>query len=555
MRLPRASRRLLLVVTSLCVTSLSVASVGGISLAASVELLGATPAAAATVATPAAEAEAAATAAWIRSAQLTDGAIAVWPDTPELRLVWPYLANYAAMGLSRAAEMTGNLSDAAASWRYLDWYASEENSSGYVTDFNVVNGTTPVSTGTMDSTDAYAGTFLTAAWDTYVADPSSSELRVLAPGIKGALKAIESTQMADGLTGAKPDYMVAYLMDDAEVYGGLVSAERMAQALGDGPLTTEATHDATAMYAGWASMWDASTGSFNWAMNPDGVPQATDWQIMYPDGMEQAWAVLFGLASPAQSATIVSHLTAADATWDVPTALVTNRQNGDFLTQPVGWWPLTGLAFAAEGDHALAAQGAAQISAAATAVGDAWPYTTGNAGQLILLLSGSPAVSPARASSSVATTSPLSMSLTASPRVEAPPTAPTPFLLETATTSPVVAASSWASSEASERSQAGQSVVSDRGEGVPSRAAFMGSSGGLTRSPAARTGARGAAPTTSVGGSNQGALGRTALAVQDTPSGALRSHLAAPLVPAVLLAIGLSGLFLGWRRRFQRRRA
>jgi len=110
-----------------------------------------------------------------------EGAIARWPDQP-LQAVIPYWSSYAAMGLSRAAQVTGNTSDAAAAWAYLDWYASEENAAGYVTDFTVVDNTTLVSTGSMDSTDAYAGTFLTAAWDTFVADPDPNELQRLLPG-------------------------------------------------------------------------------------------------------------------------------------------------------------------------------------------------------------------------------------------------------------------------------------------------------------------------------------------------------------------------------------
>src|SRR5580658_879522 len=96
---------------------------------------------------------------WILSAQLPDGAIAVGPAATS---VSPYLANYAAIGLARATQQTGRRVYAAAAWKWLSWYQAHQDAQGFVTDYTV-DGDTEVSTGTMDSTDAYAGTFLIAA--------------------------------------------------------------------------------------------------------------------------------------------------------------------------------------------------------------------------------------------------------------------------------------------------------------------------------------------------------------------------------------------------------
>src|SRR5436190_17001699 len=98
----------------------------------------------------------AAEADWIMSARLPDGAIANYVDQ---QAVWPYLSNFAAMGLARATQFTGRTEFAAASWRWLHWYQAHENGTGFVTDYKISGGS-PVSTGDMDSTDAYAGTFL-----------------------------------------------------------------------------------------------------------------------------------------------------------------------------------------------------------------------------------------------------------------------------------------------------------------------------------------------------------------------------------------------------------
>jgi hypothetical protein len=325
---------------------------------------------------------------------MPNGAIARWPDQP-LQAVIPYWSSYAAMGLSRAAQVTGNTSDAAAAWAYLDWYASEENAAGYVTDFTVVDNTTLVSTGSMDSTDAYAGTFLTAAWDTFVADPDPNELQRLLPGVRGAVRAVESTQGTSGLTNALPDYDVAYLMDNAEVYGGLLSAERLAGAAGVPDLAARASRDAAALNSGWSRLWDPAETSFPWAVTPDGTVSATDWDVLYPDSMAQAWAAAYGLASPSQAAQIVPALTRYEPEWDQPTASAIVRIGSNLESAPVDYWPIAGLALARVGEVRAAATAADQIAAAATAASSAWPFTVGNAGQMIILVTGGSVVAPA----------------------------------------------------------------------------------------------------------------------------------------------------------------
>src|SRR5205085_92533 len=83
---------------------------------------------------------------WILQAQLADGAIANYVDR---RAIWPYLSNFAAMGLARATEVTGNTVFAQASWRWLHWYAAHEGDHGFVTDYEATSGR-PVSTGNAD---------------------------------------------------------------------------------------------------------------------------------------------------------------------------------------------------------------------------------------------------------------------------------------------------------------------------------------------------------------------------------------------------------------------
>ena len=109
---------------------------------------------------------------------------------------------------------------------------------GYVTDYQVSGGTL-VSTGDADSTDAYAGLFLLAVEAVQTAAPNGARLLALAPAVRLGVAAIRSTQRADGLTGAKPSWMVAYLMNEAEAFAGLQAATRLALVIGDRALARD----------------------------------------------------------------------------------------------------------------------------------------------------------------------------------------------------------------------------------------------------------------------------------------------------------------------------
>jgi hypothetical protein len=318
---------------------------------------------------------------WILTAQLFDGAIAHYPDKVA---ILPYLANYGAVGLVRASKVTGDPRYLQSAWRWLFWYRDHENVNGYVTDY-VVQNTEAVSTGTMDSTDAYAGTFLYAAWSAWDAGRDTTALGALRPGVAGALRAIESTLDSDGLTWAKPDFHVKYLMDQAEVYAGLRSAAALATVLGDRATASRASSEARRLKAAVAALWNPATASYDWAVHGSGVHTATNWSVFYPDALEQMWAVAFGLTD-ARSTAITSRFGALHPYWDAPTA--SWAANGQ--THAVEYWPVAGWAYAVAGSPAQAALGSAGIRSAALSSSRAWPYTPGIAGQLITLTSGGP---------------------------------------------------------------------------------------------------------------------------------------------------------------------
>ena len=315
-------------------------------------------------------------AGWILAAQFPNGAIASHTDRT---FVNPYLGGYAAVGLATATRMSGDRTYAAAAWRWAQWYGSAMDANGYVTDYDVTPGGL-VSTGNYDSTDAYSGMFLVVVDAISNASPDPLRLRALAPKVALAVGAIRSTQRADGLTGAKPSWMVAYLMNEAEAYAGLRAAGRLARTLGDHALARSADAAADALSAGVERLWNASAGVFDWAVHPSGDHVTTNWSQLYPDALSQLWAVEYGLVR----GPLATAVTTRFAVTHPGTADPTTPDLVDGAVRPGGYWPGAGLALATV-DQSAPARFLAGTRAAAAVSGRAWPYSVQTAAQSIQL--------------------------------------------------------------------------------------------------------------------------------------------------------------------------
>lgn len=316
-------------------------------------------------------------AAWIMQAQIGDGAIAHHVDKVA---IWPYLSSFAAIGLTRATEVTGDRTFAEGAWRWIAWYQSHMDAKGYVTDYKVA-GNVETSTGDMDSTDSYAAMYLLAVRNAWVTTSDRTKLEGTRVGIGKAVSAIESTLEADGLTWAKPAWHVKYLMDNAEVYGGLRAAAELARALGDASLEDRATARANTVKQAVSTLWNPSTGAYDWAVHDNGARQATNWGVFYPDAAQQMWAVAFGLADASRASAIVARFDREHPSWDKPTSSI----RYDTGTKAVGYWAPIGWAYQRVGNSARATTAATNIRTAAMLTSRAWPFTPADAGQLVVL--------------------------------------------------------------------------------------------------------------------------------------------------------------------------
>jgi hypothetical protein len=331
-------------------------------------------AAAADIATVRADAE------WVLSGQCPDGAIA---NHPPYGTVQPYLGNFAALGLVRAAEVTGELRYATAAWKWLTWYQGHMDASGFIDDWTN-SGCRLRDASVRDSTDAPAGLFLLALLAAQRSYPRAPELPLFSAGITRALGAIEATQDADGLTWAKPGYPVKYLMDQSEAYAGLVAAGELGRALGNAGIVDRAAKDAARLRQGVEGLWDPAAGSYVWAVHSSGQRETANWSVLDPDALQQVWAVAFGLVGGDRGTRIMDHFLHEQPAWSKPATLA-RYQAG---SKPTGYWAVAGWALLQTGSAAESQAAAGSIRAAALAAGRAWPFSSGDAGQLMLLESG-----------------------------------------------------------------------------------------------------------------------------------------------------------------------
>ncbi len=316
-------------------------------------------------------------AGWILFAQTIDGAIATHPDRT---YVDPYLGALAAEGLAT----TGDPRHAEQAWRFVEWYAASMDADGYVHDYTV-RGDHLQPVAEADSTDAYAAVFVLAAAAAYDAAPDRARLDAIAPALRRAVAAIRSTLRLDGLTGSKPSFMVAYLMDQAEVFAGLRAAIRLGREVDDQELVREAQAVARPVRRAVRDLWNPSTRSFDWAVHPDGTRDVTNWAQLYPDALSQVWAVRYGLVGGERGRALLRQflITHPDAHDPSSIALV------DGTLAPGGYWPGVGAVLAAV-DPAAPERYLAGTTQAAHGSGRAWPYNVRAAADVLGLVAARP---------------------------------------------------------------------------------------------------------------------------------------------------------------------
>ncbi|MEW6547016.1 MAG: hypothetical protein AB1446_08875 [Bacillota bacterium] len=230
---------------------------------------------------------------WLLACRTPGGTFAVAPASD---LIIPYFANQAAWSL--LPEYPGEVR------AHLDWYLSHLNRPdrwglvGTAYDYRI-EGDREVPTGSYDSADAYAATFLTAVaryWqvtgDTRFVLDHRSELDLVA----GVIVALQD---ADGLAWARPGHWVKYLMDNAENYQGLSDYAWLLARLGDAESAAYWAARAEAVRQGVRQvMYNPRRGEYYWAIKMSGTRRLPNWRQWYPDAVAQLFPVLCGVEAP-----------------------------------------------------------------------------------------------------------------------------------------------------------------------------------------------------------------------------------------------------------------
>ncbi len=271
---------------------------------------------------------------WVSTAQLScagagDGAIAEARITGTGSVsVHPYEANLGARALLAAGPRYFPTVR-----RYLQWYLRHLNRP----DVNGVVGTVydydfdpRTCVGTLqphpvtgkrpkyDSTDAYAGTFLTLVAEYARADPADHGF-LRSPAVRADLEsiagAVAATRGPSGLTAATPTYAAEYLMDNVEAQRGIADYGWLLQAVLAEPAAAQRRFaEAGRMRdAIEARLWLAGRagGMYGWATD-----QLTpSWDTWFPDSMAQLWPVLDGLADEGRRAQLWAAFSRRWPTW------------------------------------------------------------------------------------------------------------------------------------------------------------------------------------------------------------------------------------------------
>ena len=230
---------------------------------------------------------------WIASCQRETGAICIYRDQEE---IIPYFSHIAAIGLCYSE---GHQEDAR---KWMTWYLDHLNSpdkfglEATVYDYKVVNGL-EISKEDYDSADSYSALFLTLC-RIYYENTGDSEFII---ANKDKLVAIADVmlqmQQPDGLTWAKPDYKVKYLMDNAECYQGMVDMAWLCEEVYHDPILAGTYLRASGDVKNGTEthFWNPEKRFYYWEMDESGHRSKCHWGKWYPDAESQLWPVWCGM--------------------------------------------------------------------------------------------------------------------------------------------------------------------------------------------------------------------------------------------------------------------
>ena len=235
--------------------------------------------------------------AYLASMQLSNGALPMTrAENGELRMN-PYFADIAALALLDDAE---KYADNVV--KYMDWHFAHLNTAKE--DFNGLDGTIydyvitvkngeivseavsqPEDADPYDTTDSYAATFLTVVYK-YLCKTGDSDYLVAHARDLERITGVIFSNLQNGLTYAKPNHRIKYLMDNCEVYEGALAAAGIFERITDCEKIE------------YAALRDDCTKLAS-ALKEKSIPaKIFSWDLYYPQATSQLFPIICGVIEP-----------------------------------------------------------------------------------------------------------------------------------------------------------------------------------------------------------------------------------------------------------------
>jgi hypothetical protein len=233
--------------------------------------------------------------------------------------------------------------------------------------------------GRYDSTDAYAGVFLSLLREYAEVVPGGRDLiRRHRYEMDVIANVVLATWHDNDLTGARPDWDGEYLLDNIESERGLADYAWIArEILGDDALGAYWQDHAERLEAAIErEIWFEDRQMYGWASDQPNP----SWDVFYADAVVQAWPIIHGYGDAARRQMLWERF---DASWPLWTTSIDNPGTPDL--QP---WAALAAAALAVGDRQGALDWLAGSEAHWVTRGRPWPWSVNDSAWRALTAAG-----------------------------------------------------------------------------------------------------------------------------------------------------------------------
>jgi hypothetical protein len=230
----------------------------------------------------------------------------------------PYFADFAALALLDKADLYADNVK-----KYMDWHFAHLNTAEE--DFNGLDGTiydykitmkngeiisekisNPEKADSYDTTDSYAATFLTVVYKYFYKTGDGEYLVAHAEELERITNVMLAT-LQNGLTYAKPNHLIKYLMDNCEVYEGFFAASRIFEEIVLRGKTNYTEMRNTCGELSFTIQNNINTKLWNYTGNHYKTALITyvdlprkifSWKTFYPQATSQLFPIICGVIDP-----------------------------------------------------------------------------------------------------------------------------------------------------------------------------------------------------------------------------------------------------------------